>query len=62
MNYIDETMDIELLDDIFALALDDNEACWLFCTRCKAAFFPQEDAKIYGKILNVFVEIWEECG
>ena len=62
MNYIDETMDIELLDDIFALALDDNEACWLFCTRCKAAFFPQEDAKIYGKIFNVFVEIWEECG
>lgn len=62
MNYSDETMDIELLDDIFALALDDNEACWLFCTRCKAAFFPQEDAKIYGKIFNTFTEIWEECG
>lgn len=62
MSYTDETMDIELLDDIFALALDDNEACWLFCTRCKANFFPQEDAKIYGKIFNAFVELWERCG
>lgn len=62
MNYQDESMDGELLDDIFSLALDDNEACWLFCTRCKASFFPQEDAKIYGKVFDAFVKIWEQCG
>lgn len=62
MNYQNETMDGELLDDIFALALDNNEACWLFCTRCKASFFPQEDAKIYGKIFEAFVTLWEDCG
>ena len=62
MNYQDETIDGELLDDIFTLALDNNEACWLFCTRCKASFFPQEDAKIYGKVFNEFVRLWEESG
>lgn len=62
MNYQDETLDAQLLDDIFALALDDNEACWIFCERCRASFFPQEDAKIYGKIFDSFVRLWEECG